>query len=78
MTTAVNQYNSDVSATTVTVSLGISLLIMMVFLINFEMQNRKISAFVTGIGQQNKSASVLDSLPDGIIIADSKQISYLN
>ena len=33
---------------------------------------------MSGLGQSNKSASVLDSLPDGIIIADSKQINYLN
>ena len=49
----------------------------MLFL-NYEMQNRRISAFVTGIGQQGKSASVLDALADGIIIADSNQINYLN
>ena len=47
-------------------------------LINNELQNRKISTYVSGLGQSNKSASVLDSLPDGIIIADNKQISYLN
>lgn len=60
------------NTTTVTVSLVLAMLIMVVLLINYELQNRKISAFVTGIGQQNKSASVLDSLPDGIIIADNK------
>ena len=47
-------------------------------LINNELQNRKISTYVSGLGQSNKSASVLDSLPDGIIIADNKQINYLN
>ena len=52
-----------------------ALLLFVVFfcmiLINNELQNRKISTFVSGLGQSNKSASVLDSLPDGIIIADS-------
>ena len=47
-------------------------------LIDNELSNRKISTFVSGLGQSNKSASVLDTLPDGIIIADSNQINYLN
>ena len=56
----------------------ITVILFFILLIDNELQNRKISTFVSGLGQSNKSASVLDSLPDGIIIADSKQISYLN
>ena len=62
----------------IAIALTLFIVIFCVILIKSELQNRKISTFVSGLGQSNKSASVLDSLPDGIIIADNKQISYLN
>mgnify|MGYP001948329562 CR=1 FL=1 len=43
-----------------------------------ERTKRKNSTFISGYGTQNKQAGVLDTLPDGIIIADSAQINYLN
>ena len=56
----------------ITGALIVFVVIFCAILINNELQNRKISTFVSGFGQSNKSASVLDSLPDGIIIADNK------
>ena len=53
-------------------ALTLFVVIFCAMLINNELQNRKISTFVSGLGQSNKSASVLDSLPDGIVIADNK------
>jgi len=45
---------------TITVGYAVLLVICGCLLNNYELQNRKVSTFVTGIGQYNKSASVLD------------------
>ena len=70
--------NSIPQFVVIAIALTLFIVIFCIILIKSELQNRKISTFVSGLGQSNKSASVLDSLPDGIIIADNKQISYLN
>lgn len=66
------------SVVTTAIGLGVGLILICGMLRDYELQNRHIATFGSDLASQKKSASVLDSLPDGIIIADSKQINYLN
>lgn len=64
----------------ITVIIGCSLCLIIItsMLRSNELQNRNITTFASDMGSQNRLANVLDSLPDGIIIADTNKINYLN
>lgn len=64
----------ELPETVITTAIGAALGLVMVakLLKQQELNRRKTATFGSDLAQQNRSAGVLDSLPDGIIIADSK------